>query len=336
MASRLPEFQFRALPQQGPWPTADPFLFCVHHLDRYPQGNEQLGPRASLQGRDLGMDFSNKDGWSMYHGEVVPGFPRHPHRGFETITVVRQGLVDHADSLGAAARYGAGDVQWMTAGDGINHAEMFPLLRNDEANPTELFQIWLNLPASKKRVAPHFTMFWASSVPELSEGGAHLRLIAGEHRGAQPPSPPPDSYASMSGSEVAIWSLVLEQGTEFTLPPVSSGVTRCLYHVGGAPSRLCGQTLPVRHFVEMSDGRSLQLSAAEGRCDLLLLQGKPIGEPVAWHGPFVMNTHAELVQAFADYQHTGFGGWPWPGAAPHHGPDSARFARHADGREESP
>ena len=82
------------------WPTIDPFLFCVHHDDAYPAGNEQLGPDASLDGRDLGMDFAAIDGWNMYHGLVVPGFPAHPHRGFETVTFVRRGLIDHSDSLG--------------------------------------------------------------------------------------------------------------------------------------------------------------------------------------------------------------------------------------------
>ncbi|HEY1955288.1 MAG TPA: pirin family protein [Polyangiaceae bacterium] len=115
------------LPLGMPWVTADPFLFCVHHDDRYPAGNDRLGPAASLAGRKLGSDFAGKDGWRMYHGEVVPGFPQHPHRGFETVTIVRRGLVDHADSLGAAARYGRGDVQWLTAGGGISHSEMFPL-----------------------------------------------------------------------------------------------------------------------------------------------------------------------------------------------------------------
>jgi redox-sensitive bicupin YhaK (pirin superfamily) len=110
-----------------PWATIDPFLFCVYHDDKYPEGNAQMGPNASLAGRQIGQDFSYKDGWSMYHGETVPGFPPHPHRGFKTVTIVRKGLIDHSDSLGATARFGGGDTQWLTAGHGIVHSEMFPL-----------------------------------------------------------------------------------------------------------------------------------------------------------------------------------------------------------------
>jgi len=111
-----------------PWETSDPFLFCVHHEDFYPEGNEKMGPKGSLEGRNLGNDFTIKDGYRMYHGETVPGFPAHPHRGFETVTIAQKGLVDHSDSIGAAGRFGDGDVQWMTAGKGVQHSEMFPLL----------------------------------------------------------------------------------------------------------------------------------------------------------------------------------------------------------------
>src|SRR5512132_278907 len=120
-----------------PWETADPFLFCVHHDDAYPAGNERFGPATSLAGRNIGQDFAGKDGFRMYHGAVVPGFPQHPHRGFETVTIVRRGLIDHSDSLGAAARFGAGDVQWVTAGSGIVHSEMFPLVERERPNPLE-------------------------------------------------------------------------------------------------------------------------------------------------------------------------------------------------------
>ncbi len=105
------------------WQTSDPFLFCVHHDDAYPAGDERMGPAASLAGRDIGQDFEGKDGWRMYHGDVVPGFPQHPHRGFETVTIVRRGLIDHSDSLGAVARFGHGDVQWLTTGKGVVHSE---------------------------------------------------------------------------------------------------------------------------------------------------------------------------------------------------------------------
>jgi hypothetical protein len=114
------------------WETLDPFLFCVHHEDKFPKGNEKMGPDKSyLNERHIGDDFIIKDGFRMYHGKVVPGFPGHPHRGFETITVVRQGIVDHADSTGASGRYGNGDVQWMTAGKGVQHSEMFPLIKKE-------------------------------------------------------------------------------------------------------------------------------------------------------------------------------------------------------------
>jgi redox-sensitive bicupin YhaK (pirin superfamily) len=127
-----------------PWKTLDPFIFCVHHRDEFPKGNAEMGPIGSLSGRQIGQDFVVKDGWRMYHGRKMPGFPYHPHRGFETVTIVKEGIVDHTDSLGAAGRFGAGDVQWMTAGKGVLHSEMFPLIHQEKENPLELFQLWLN------------------------------------------------------------------------------------------------------------------------------------------------------------------------------------------------
>ena len=176
------------------WATIDPFLFCVHHLDLYPAGNGEFGPdAATLEGREIGNDFEPRDGWRMYHGSAVPGFPHHPHRGFETVTVVRRGLIDHSDSLGAIARFGRGDTQWLTAGAGIVHSEMFPLVDTVEPNPTELFQIWLNLPASDKMVEPYFTMLWASDIPVVEFEGGSVTVIAGGLGDAKPASPPPNS-----------------------------------------------------------------------------------------------------------------------------------------------
>jgi quercetin 2,3-dioxygenase len=320
------------------WKTRDPFLFCVHHDDAYPAGNGDLGPAVSLAGRNMGSDFSAKDGFSMYHGDVVPGFPSHPHRGFETVTVVRRGLVDHSDSLGAAARYGQGDVQWLTAGNGIVHAEMFPLLESGRPNPLELFQIWLNLPSTDKLVAPHFSMLWNRTIPRhavLDRKGlaTEVAVIAGRIGPANAPSPPPKSWASRSENDVAIWTLKLAPGAEFTLPAARAGVNRTLYFFRGNEVRVGQRSVPARRAIELRAEAPAPLQNGAQESEFLLLQGRPIAEPVAQHGPFVMNTQAEIQKAYSDYRSTRFGGWPWPSSAPVHARDP-RFARHADGRFE--
>jgi hypothetical protein len=320
-----------------PWETCDPFLFCVHHVDRYPAGNEAQGPAASLAGRAIGQDFEGLDGWRMYHGRTVPGFPQHPHRGFETVTVVRRGFVDHSDSMGATARYGEGDVQWLTAGRGIQHAEMFPLIERDRGNPAELFQIWLNLPAADKMAEPHFAMFWDRDVPRVAPAaGVTVTLVAGALDGRKPPAPPPASWASRADADVAIWTAHLAPGARWTLPAAQRGSNRRLYlHHGGALD-IGDATVPGKRWADLDPGASPVLEARAGDVEFLLLQGRPIGEPVAQYGPFVMNTRAEIAQAFADYQRTQFGGWPWPVPDPVHPRDAGRFARHVGGRVERP
>lgn len=326
---------------EPPWQTRDPFLFCVHHDDHYPAGNAQLGPAVSLAGRQIGQDFAGKDGFSMYHGEVVPGFPQHPHRGFETVTVVRRGLLDHADSMGAAARYGEGDVQWLTAGKGIQHAEMFPLLNPDRDNPVELFQIWLNLPRAHKMAEPHFSMLWQQAIPrhEHVDAQGHktqLVVVAGQYAGKRAPSPPPNSWAAQATSDVAIWTIKMEANASFTLPSAREGTDRTLYFFRGTSLRVAERKISARHLVQLRPERDVTLKAGEGGAELLLLQGRPIEEPVAKRGPFVMNTQEEIRQAFSDYQQTQFGGWPWDRRDPVHAREEGRFARHADGRTERP
>jgi redox-sensitive bicupin YhaK (pirin superfamily) len=322
-----------------PWQTADPFLFCVHHLDHYPSGNEKLGPDASLAGRRLGMDFEGKDGWRMYHGTEVPGFPQHPHRGFETITVARQGFIDHADSLGATARFGKGDVQWMTAGKGIVHSEAFPLLDRDGENTTELFQIWLNLPREDKLVDPYFTMFWDEEIPrevftDSSGRSTEVRVIAGTMGELVPPPPPPDSWASRPDSEVQVWSIAMEPGAEWTAPAGAPDVNRHLYFFSGDAMKVAGQTVEKGVRVQVRSDVAVRLENGDSTGEILLLQGRPIGEPVAQRGPFVMNYPGEIRQAMLDFQRTGFGGWPWDDEEPVHPRERGRFAIHADGREE--
>ena len=319
-----------------PWPTIDPFLFCVHHVDAFPAGNLHLGPDAELAGRTLGQDFANRDGWNMYHGSVVPGFPSHPHRGFETITYVRSGLVDHSDSLGAAARYGRGDVQWMTAGHGIQHAEMFPLLDDQGPNPLELFQIWLNLPAEDKMVEPAYTMLWDEHIPRIAvDGEGEITVIAGELGGVVPPPPAPDSWAARPDTDVALWHVRLGAGAATELPPARHpDAVRVAYVFAGDGVVVDGTTHSAGTALVLDGTQAAPLTAAGDGVELLVMQGRPIGEPVVQYGPFVMNTKAEIAQAFDDYDATRFGGWPWDRDDPVHGRDPQRFARHADGSEE--
>src|SRR5262249_11886458 len=148
------------------------------------------------------------------HGDRIPGFPQHPHRGFETVTLARKGFIDHSDSLGATARFGHGDVQWLTAGAGIQHCEMFPLVHDNQPNPVELFQIWLNLPRADKFVKPHFSMLWSQHVPKLlkhdEKGRAvEITVVAGKLDEAVPGAPPPSSWAARPDSHVAIWPIRL-------------------------------------------------------------------------------------------------------------------------------
>ena len=298
-----PVFQVVELGAQ--WPTVDPFLFCAHHDDAYPAGDDRLAPAVPIDDRDLGMDFSGKDGWSMYHGLVVPGFPGHPHRGFETVTFVRKGLIDHADSLGAAARFGRGDVQWVTAGGGIVHSEMFPLLDRDGPNPLELFQIWLNLPGRRQarrrllhdalgRRHPARSRPTAPSSPSSPVASAtSSRRPRRPTRGPAAPTPTSPSGTSPSSRARRGRCRPPPAATTPRGCSTSSRATRCRSPTPRWATTPASASTP--------PPRSSSPPAAEP-VEALLLQGRPIGEPVARYGPFVMNTKAEIEQAFRDYQ----------------------------------
>jgi redox-sensitive bicupin YhaK (pirin superfamily) len=323
-----------------PWPTVDPFIVTVHHRDHFPAGTPDMGP-ATLDGRRDPQAGPSGPGWGMYYGSVVPGFPVHPHRGFETVTVVRRGTVDHSDSLGATARYGAGDVQWLTAGRGIQHAEMFPLLDQETSNPAELFQIWLNLPAADKITDPSFTMLWGEDVPRAvrkDDAGraTEVTVVAGAFEDVRPLPAPPDSWASTGDAELAIWLSVSEPSAQWTLPPTASPETiRTLYVFDGSVG-IGGRTLEAPVGAVLGSHAPVTVTAGTDGAQALILQSRPIGEPVAAGGPFVMNTTVELEEADRDYRRTGFGGWPWTATDPVHPRSTPRFARHPDGRTEYP
>jgi redox-sensitive bicupin YhaK (pirin superfamily) len=256
------------------------------------------------------------------------------------VTIARRGFIDHSDSLGATARFGRGDVQWLTAGAGIVHSEMFPLLDPQEKNPVELFQIWLNLPGESKFVKPYFTMFWSGDIPRVpfeDAGGrkSEITVVAGGLNGVKVPAPPPQSWASRPESDVAIWCIRLEPGARLTLPQAAGEETlRTLYFFRGRSLEVGGRSLDSNVAIATASEAPLALQAGDEECELLLLQGRPIGEPVVQYGPFVMNTREQIENAISDYRRTRFGGWPFPGDDPVHPRDRGRFARHADGRIE--
>lgn len=317
------------------WETLDPFLFCVHHDDKFPKGNSKMEPAVSLEGRMIGQDFIIKDGWRMYHGKTIPGFPGHPHRGFETITVVRKGIVDHADSMGGAGRYGDGDVQWMTAGKGIQHSEMFPLIHSDKENPMELFQIWLNLPRKSKYVEPHYKMFWNKDIPKIDLEGSLVEVIAGKFNNAKAPDAPPNSWANESENEVCVLNILIKPNQKFELPASLHGLSKSLYFYEGTKIRIDNHEIECFNAADLLSERPITIeNLGNKEAKLLLLQGRPIGEPVVQHGPFVMNSKQEIHQAFEDYHQTQFGGWPWPKLDQVHDRNKGKFALHSDGKLE--
>jgi len=202
------------------------------------------------------------------------------------VTYVRRGVIDHSDSLGAAARFGAGDTQWLTAGRGIVHSEMFPLLQQDQPNPVELFQIWLNLPSKDKLVEPHFSMLWDKTIPRasfLDEQGreTQVTVIAGRLGDAAAPPPPPHSWASRADADVAIWSLRLAPKALFSLPPTLATSVRTLYFFKGTTLLVNGERLTSHSALQVRSDQQIVLENGSAESELLMLQGRPIAEPVA-------------------------------------------------------
>jgi redox-sensitive bicupin YhaK (pirin superfamily) len=325
-----------------PWRTQDPFIFCAYHRDEYPEGDENMGVKEEYKnGRQIGSDFTIKDGWRMYHGQTTPGFPYHPHRGFETITINKEGVVDHSDSLGAAGRFMEGDVQWMTAGKGILHSEMFPLLHQAKENTLEIFQIWLNLPSHNKMVDPHFKMLWKENVPVLKikdekNKKTSIDIIAGKLNDLKAVPPTPNSWAADPQNAVGIYTVKMDAGATWTLPATIKAAVRDLYFYHGDSIIVEGHEINQHVRITAQSDADIIIKNGSNSGSLLILEGVPIKEPVAQHGPFVMNTQQEIKEAFEEYRKTEFGGWPWGVTEKVHDRDKGRFALHGDGREELP
>lgn len=317
-------------------PVKSPFILASRHYDNYPAGNEKMEPTYYIENREIGSDFNLESPWRMYHGKKVPGFPSHPHRGFETVTIASKGFVDHTDSVGSTGRYGNGDVQWLTTGKGAQHCEMFPLLNQDEENPFELFQIWLNLPKKNKMVDPYYQMFWNEDIPIVENKDSNgnvskVKVIAGDYKDTKALNPNPDSWAAEKENNVTIWTIELEPQAEFTIRAISKTANRTLFYYEGDSLKIEEDEISKNNSLDLAADREIKIKNGSKLSKLLLLEGEPINEPVASYGPFVMNTQKEIMQAFNDYQQTQFGGWPWDRNDPVNPIDSGRFAKYSDG-----
>lgn len=220
--------------------------------------------------------------------EYVRGFPWHPHRGIETITYVLKGDVAHGDSLGNSGVISAGDVQWMTAGSGIIHQEM---PKGDEAGAMHGFQLWANLPASRKMMPARYRDITADAIPEVKTPEASVKVIAGTVAGV---TGPVDDVVI----EPQYLDCTIAPGREFVLPTRRGHTAFAFVH--GGDGTINGSAVTNGTLVLFEDGDELAATAGNHPLRLLLLTGKPLREPIAWGGPIVMNTQAELDLAFQE------------------------------------
>ncbi|MDY6919039.1 MAG: pirin family protein [Pseudomonadota bacterium] len=230
------------------------------------------------------------------------GFPPHPHRGFETITYLRQGALEHEDHMGNRGVIHAGGAQWMTAGRGVIHSEM-PVNRDGAFHG---FQLWLNLPATEKLRPPEYHNLQAEDIPRLELGPHEVKVLAGRFSpGASAETSDPAQETAVQGpigdrtTQPQLWDLTLaaDEPLQLALDPQ---LNTLVFVYEGSVS-VDGRHLAAGELARVQHSGSLELHTESG-AGLLLLAGRPLGEPVAQYGPFVMNTRAEIEQAIADYQ----------------------------------
>lgn len=259
-------------PLPGPaLPALDPFLFLNHHGPQvYPPGNRGLP------------------------------FGPHPHRGFETVTFILDGELSHLDSGGHESVIGPGGVQWMTAGSGLVHAELSPAGFKRDGGPLEILQLWVNLPSRLKMTPPRYLGLQDDDIPKAVVDGATIAVLSGQIAGVAGPFP------SLIGIEMGVVRLAPGGALSLPVPP---GRTVFLYVVSGEIA-VGGRPAPAWNLVELNDdGDAVAFEAASGAV-AVLGHAAPIGEPIVAHGPFVMNTREEIVQAIADYNAGKFGAVP--------------------------
>jgi quercetin 2,3-dioxygenase len=256
-------------------------------------------PTLSMQRMDpvIMMDYNSKHHFAP--SEIPRGVGVHPHRGFETVTIAYHGKIEHQDSSGGGGVIAEGDVQWMTAASGVLHKEFHEKEWSKKGGDFQMVQLWINLPAKEKMSPPKYQALENKNIPRYKLGGnSEIEIIAGEYNGMK------GSASTFTPLHLLNVKLEKDAVAHFNFP---KHYNTCLLIIKGAVILNDTEKLTENHFALMAnDGESFTVKATDDAI-VLLLSGAPINEPIASHGPFVMNTKSELVQAFEDYQNGKFG-----------------------------
>ncbi len=282
------------LPQAGPHWVGDGFP--VRSVFSYHQQADAISPFLLL-------DFGGPHDFASGDPARPRGVGQHPHRGFETVTIVFEGEVSHRDSAGGGGTIGAGDVQWMTAGSGIIHQEFHSPAFTASGGRFRMLQLWVNLPARDKMSPPTYQAITHADIPAISlaDGAATVRVIAGEYAGTAGPA--------RSFTPINMWEVRLQAGASLTLD-APEGHTTIVVGLTGQATLHDTQPLGEADVLLLArEGQGIAL-AAQQEASLMILTGAPIDEPIAGHGPFVMNTQEEIRTAIADYNNGNFGSIP--------------------------
>ncbi len=260
--------------------------FPVRNIFSYDDAAEKLSPFLLL-------DYAGPENFPPTSHKL--GVGAHPHRGFETVTIVYDGEVEHRDSSGGGGKIGPGDVQWMTAASGIIHEEFHGRDYSKKGGPFEMVQLWVNLPSKHKMDKAAYQTLVNSSIPrlDLPEGTGVIRVIAGQYKNLKGPA--------RTFSPMNVWDVRLQQGQKLTLPS-DAGQTAAIFILKGKVTFQDGQTAKEAELAVFErDGKDISLEAVQ-EATLLFLEGTPLNEPIVGYGPFVMNSEAEIREAFSDFK----------------------------------
>lgn len=324
------------------WDTEDPFTFVSHHRDNYPMGNSQQAPPYDMIAwRDLGHDYRKHNGFRMFNGKVVPGFPMHAHWGYETFTLAEEGYVDTFDSEGNQARFGFGDAQWVTASSKYQHNEMYPLVFQDRSNPNNITQIMINLPLEMKGSFNDVNMLWAEDIKHkksTQDSGENVEVIvyAGSYENLTVNVPNPNSWAANPDNRVKIVQIKMDEGAEYVLKADSPEINRNLYFVSGSDADVGGFEAEAGYRMKLKPDIDIKIKNGDIPSKFWLLDGKPIKQKMSSFGPVILKDDKTVRAAMNDIRKHEFDIWPWNLIDKVHSIEAPRFIKYADGREEYP